>query len=305
MQLPSTNSPELQLAPSPDSDYWDALDVRLDAAIIGAPKSGTNRVFRWLDQHPGVHVPNELNFFGRQQQLGPDYYREAFAPARPGQLHLDYSNTLMLDPQMPRILARWQPDIKLMFFCRNPVERAFSHYLMDITHGEIDPARTSFRAALQRPHAFSYFAHGLYAETLERFLEQVPRERIMVMLFDDLVGDPGAAYGRVLEFLDLEGAPEVDIEGAHKNSWEQHRVHASLPLRAARAVARPFLTPGSKAVLARIYWPAVDRLSKLSHTKKPRMDPADRRYLMDAYREDVERLGRLLDRDLGHWLSEG
>jgi hypothetical protein len=33
------------------------------------------------------------------------------------------------------------------------------------------------------------------------------------------------------------------------------------------------------------------------------MDPADRRYLADYYREDIRRLSTLLDRDLTSWLN--
>jgi hypothetical protein len=34
-----------------------------------------------------------------------------------------------------------------------------------------------------------------------------------------------------------------------------------------------------------------------------RMEPADRKYLVDFYREDITRLAGLLDRDLSHWLQ--
>ena len=33
-----------------------------------------------------------------------------------------------------------------------------------------------------------------------------------------------------------------------------------------------------------------------------RMDPADRRYLVDFYREDIGKLARIVDRDLDAWL---
>jgi hypothetical protein len=37
---------------------------------------------------------------------------------------------------------------------------------------------------------------------------------------------------------------------------------------------------------------------------RKRMDPADRHYLLDFYREDVGKLASLLDRNLEAWLQQ-
>jgi hypothetical protein len=49
---------------------------------------------------------------------------------------------------------------------------------------------------------------------------------------------------------------------------------------------------------------AISRLRKLAFRAGPSltMDPADRQYLVDYYRDDIRRISSLLDRDLTSWL---
>src|SRR5262249_15126129 len=56
---------------------------------------------------------------------------------------------------------------------------------------------------------YTYLARGRYAEQLERWLEVFPRERLLILPSDDLLGRPAEAYAQVLDFL---GAPRHDLD---------------------------------------------------------------------------------------------
>ena len=56
---------------------------------------------------------------------------------------------------------------------------------------------------------FTYLSRGRYAEQLERWLEVVPRERLLVIPSEDLLERPGETYGQVLDFL---GAPAHELQ---------------------------------------------------------------------------------------------
>src|SRR5215216_1341240 len=101
---------------------------------------------------------------------------------------------------------------RLIALLRNPVDRAYSHYQMEVRRGK--EAR-SFEDATQEemasvegegntvdvPHA--YLRRGLYAEQLERFSYFANRERLLVIKSENLFTRRLEVLERVLRFLGL------------------------------------------------------------------------------------------------------
>jgi hypothetical protein len=120
------------------------------------------------------------------------------------------------------------PEAKLIALVRNPVDRAFSHYQHEVALGrellsfedalaaEDDRLRGEEERMLADPAYFShawwnytYRARGRYAAQLERWLELFPREQLLVVPSEDLLGEPEKTHALVLEFL---GAPAHRLE---------------------------------------------------------------------------------------------
>jgi hypothetical protein len=77
---------------------------------------------------------------------------------------------------------------------------------------------------------FTYFARGLYAEQLERWLGLFP-ERLLVLPTDDLAERPGETYLRVLGFLgvparSLSSYPRIFVRDYAGMSPETRRILA-------------------------------------------------------------------------------
>jgi hypothetical protein len=120
------------------------------------------------------------------------------------------------------------PDVRLVAVLRDPVERAYSHYRHEVDLGRepltfedaLAAEDERMRGELDRmasdeqyfSHAWwnhTYVARGLYAEQLERWLAVFPRERLLVLLNEDLSDHPARTYSEVLSFL---GAPPHALE---------------------------------------------------------------------------------------------
>jgi hypothetical protein len=109
-------------------------------------------------------------------------------------------------------MARVVPEARLIALLRNPVDRAYSHYQMEVGRGK--EAR-SFEEATEEemisvegqgntvdvPHA--YLKRGLYAEQLERFWFFADRERLLVIKSEDLFTRRLEVLERVFRFLRL------------------------------------------------------------------------------------------------------
>jgi len=189
-----------------------------DFVVLGAQKGGTSFFYRLLTEHPLVRgaAAKELHFFDNKFAEGVGWYRRCFSEGEHVGGHRtitgEASPSYLFDPQVPERMARVVPEARLIALLRNPVDRAYSHYQMEV--GRVKEAR-SFEEATEEemisvegqgntvdvPHA--YLKRGLYAEQLERFWFFADRERLLVIKSEDLFTRRLEVLERMWRFLRL------------------------------------------------------------------------------------------------------
>ena len=272
--------------------------MHLDFAIIGAPKCGTTWLTKRLYAHPNIAIPvDELHFFSREWQRGWDWYEEQFSGCQ-GSVIGENSNSYLTEPEaLPRI-RQAMPDGRFIVILRNPVDRAYSSYGMQIDRGRadnridlyLDPERSP------RPHILT---NGLYAKLLQPWYEAFPAERIQLLLFDDIAAQPEKLYREVLKFVgaDSDFVPHNMLER------ENARKSVGIPGNVKRALwwMRPYLNHG---VLKSVRnGPIAGLATKLLSRPKsyPAMTPEIVQRLSSYYSEDIRRLEHMTGLNFGLW----
>jgi hypothetical protein len=181
--------------------------------IIGAMKAGTTDLSSKIAAHSGVSFcrTKEPHFFAKnpawEGQL--DRYHSLFRP-EPGQIcgegSVSYS-FVVEDPDVVDRLYRYNPDLRLVFIVRDPIDRIRSHYTHRLMGGiaDLDPRR---EISIRRGE---YIGRSRYGRTLEAYQDTFGPERILTLMFDDYVRDPDGTVASALEFL---GLPEEDLSQA-------------------------------------------------------------------------------------------
>lgn len=186
---------------------------------VGASKSGTTSLARWLEAHPDLFVApqKELRFFTLHWDRGLDWYAEQFAGAagRPcGEFTPDYMN----DQQAVERMAATVPDARLLVCLREPVSRLLSHYWHQRLRGsERRPLR---EAVAEEP---DYVARGHYLPQLVRLAQHYPRERIHVAVFDDIRDRPAEVFAAACRFLDVDDQVRPELLGTAFNTASSFR----------------------------------------------------------------------------------
>jgi hypothetical protein len=284
-----------------------------DFLVIGAYKSGSTALHEALQAHPQVFVPARKgpSFFAFDGVEEPDRplppgtvrrwedYRALFDPAPADSLCGEVSPEYLANPRAAGRIRERVPDARLVAILRNPVERAFSDYLMYVRDGlepEADFGR-ALDAQEKRRHAAAptgyYVETGFYGRQLRPYFEAFPRERIQVHLFEDFAADPAAVLRSLFTFLGVDPAQGEAPERAVNVSGVPRNAVVAAAVRGGRRLAPLLPAPvrrRAKATLAR----GLDR---------PALAPEHRRRLVELYREDVAELERVLDRPLDRWLA--
>ena len=280
--------------------------------IVGAAKSGTTSLARYLGAHPDAFMApeKELYFFERDHlwERGADWYAEQFAGAGSAAAVGEATPSYMYFPWVGERIAATLPGVRLIACLRHPVERAFSHYLHWRDRHVIE--HRSFARAVEDelaagcplvrhddadPLTFGYLRRGHYLEQLERLEGVVGRERLHVVLLDDLERDAAEAFAATCRFLGIDDGVRPDNLGERENAYiafrpawlfrfmVRHRLFKLMPVRVGKYLALDVMGPRPKSV--------------------PPIDPQARARLLEHFAPHNARLADWLGRDLAAWSS--
>jgi hypothetical protein len=204
--------------PGPDRAESAQLRQLPNFAIIGTQKGGTTSLYQYLGRHPDVEpaFKKEIHYFDIHFARGLDWYRAHFPLQTADVVTGEASPSYLFHPRAAERMHATIPGIRLIVLLRNPIERAFSHYQMNVRKGietlsfEEATAREPERLRQgdgpdreQHWRWFSYVSRGHYAEQLQRWLDRFPREQLLVIKSEDFFAYPAAVYAQVLRWLSL------------------------------------------------------------------------------------------------------
>jgi Sulfotransferase domain len=292
--------------------------------LVGAPRCGTTFLAKALACHADVcfSKPKETHFFARDAAtIPPERWAREFLGRYFGALETRHrliaegSPLQLRDPEAIERLLRFDPEARFVVAIRNPIEMIQSFharlvYLLDEDERDFEQAWTlqAKRAQGERipgrcrdPRSLQYREMASLGTQLERLLKQVGRERVHVVVYDDIATDPAKVYRELLAFLGLPGDGRTRFRRKNGNrefrhAWVQawamnppHWVMGWLDRRQQTGRSRPHWVRNIRRRIKR--W-------NTRRTKRAPLTPAMRARLHQELALEVECLTNLLGRDL-------
>ena len=285
-------------------------DAPVDFLIVGTARAGTTTLFEVFRQHPDIFIParKECRYFsaltGEFAGPGAQYantvirsqeeYQALFQPARPGQIRGDISPEYLYYHQnaVPKIFNETNAQIPIIIVLRNPIDRAYSHYLLHVRQGreslsfEDAIKQESLRKVENWPCGWFYVERGYYADQVKAYTDTF--SRVLILLFErDVI--TGLAGNKILTFLGLSAHPG-GTENIHVNAggYPKHRrLHRWLTnedgviRRIKNVIKATPLYDSSRRVYQRLLE---------ADLKKEDMKPETRMMLKERFAEDVNLL---------------
>ena len=212
-----------------------------DVIIIGAQKSGTTSIFKYLSQHPNIEVgaPKEVHYFDNYYQYGDLWYRSHF-PIKSSSCVLEASPNYLFFPYAAQRIHQLMPKVKLVAILRNPTERAISHYyhqvrgnaeklpLLEALQAEeerISPLLQNLiedETAISRDlRRYSYKKRGIYIDQLEVYWKYFDPKNLLILNYEEFCQQPEKVLEKIYSFVGVEpNNSELDMSrynvGANK-----------------------------------------------------------------------------------------
>ena len=297
--------------------------------IVGAPKSGTTSLYEWLKDHPQVFMSpvKEPNYFARdlwssdhntlRYEVDVERYRELFADARDALRLGEASVRYLYSKDAPALIRADQPEAHIVVALRNPVEMAHSLHSHQVAGGSEDLADFEQAIAAEddrragrripanaNPRLCTYRDRALYGEQLPRWIDAFGRERVHVIVFEELTREPAAHFRRLLEFLDIDPEYQPEAFRAHnvahgtRSRVMRRMLDSRLPQWLVwKALPRVIGDLRTRALVQRFRH---SRFHRRPAERAP-ISPRLRRRLELEFAPDVAQLSQILDRDMGQF----
>jgi Sulfotransferase family len=290
--------------------------------VIGVQKAGTTSIYQYLKQHPQVYMSpvKETNFFGKEgknitTKAGSNIRNTIDSFEEYCQLFEAATDELALGEVSPNYLFRGDraieqikrqlPDVKLIAILRNPVDRAYSDYLMQLR--EVTGDIMSLDDQIKYKADTSYtILKGFYCDRLQHFFNEFGSDRLKVYLYEDLCQDPVKMMQNMYRFIGVDPTfcPDVSqksqIAQIPKNKLFNTILKKDNPLKSFVAKILKIFLP--LEIRQKIRSSLIELNSKGKTDEL--LSPETHQQLLELYREDILKLQNLIQRDLSSWLHD-
>lgn len=273
--------------------------------VIGAMKSGTSSLHKYLGEHPQIYMTEEKepHYFVKELnwRKGEKWYLDLFRNSGDAKIIGESSTYYTKLPTFQGIAERiedFAPDAKFIYIMRDPVKRCISQYWHHYqARRSYDEERRDMLTAFRENEC--YLAYSNYAMQLRPYLERFGERRVFTLTMEEFLAEPAASMHQIFDWLGVD--PEF-----HPSSLGE-KVHqtAKVVARRNRFLHKLRNSSGWEA----IRWAVPSQLIRLGAAMAER-NPVDRStvstedavaYISPILKEYVDDLSTLLNRDFTEW----
>ncbi len=220
----------------------------------------------------------------------------------PAPVNIDFSIHTIVDPEAPARIKAAFPDSRFLLILRDPVHRLYSHYRME-ERKKIrgDPIGENVEPTFEEAiHNDELVRRSRYAELLEPWIKQFPRERFHITILENASQAPLESVQRTFRFLGVDDTfepPRLDKQvhpGAVTRGFRQTLARGAQWGR--QNGLRWLIDPVGKRFPYRV----VKKLDK-KPVRYPPLEPRLEHDLRHHFLPEVEKMERMFDIDLDVW----
>ena len=290
--------------------------------IVGAAKSGTSSLHNYLNQHPDIFLPT-YNIHGVKvkeprfliSKLVKDRLHEGIWTLEEYQsLFFNCANYSAVGESTVLYLYYYEEaiknikkylgnNIKIIIMLRNPIERAYSAYNFLVRRGikeklSFDEALKQEKHRLHKDYQMTpmvmYKAMGLYYKMVYAYMKNF--DNVHVIFYEDFTKNTSLEVSKVFSFLNISNSHHIDISKKYNVGGKKWKFEWARDLFLKKNILKTYIPKFIKNIMA-------DNLLPFLTTRAMPIDVKTKQKLINFFKEDINKLSALLDKDLKHWLE--
>ena len=297
--------------------------------VVGAPKAGTTAMCKHLSKHPEIFIPpkKELNYFCTELADGKQEYtlEEYLSYFQEGSGKICGEGTPLYLPSKfaAQKIYDFNDRAKIVIMLREPVSLLYSLHSQYLYNGSSEDIQ-SFQEALnaesdrkqgkripkhcKNPKKLIYREFVRYTEQVQRYFDLFGRDRVHIIIFDDLKADFSKVYRDTLSFLEVNPEFQPEIQRINSNKKVRNVVLQKLikyPPAKILEIGK-FFFPLPQSTRRYLLEAFKNKLKKLNTEKSNRL-PLNSDFqhtLQEEFSAEVQSLSQLIGRDLTHWSTQ-
>ncbi|MGI8951194.1 MAG: sulfotransferase family protein [Chitinophagaceae bacterium] len=291
--------------------------------IIGPPKCASTSLHYYLAQHPQVYMSavKETNFFTHDYNKGIEFYERYFAKAGNAKAVGEATPSYSFLPFAADRIKKNYPQIKLILCFRNPMERAFSNWLM-LSDAGVEKA--TFRDALEinlkqlnyinfegdkgaeiwdnrrynidigEKWIRTYIQPGMYSQILKNYLLRFNQKQIKYFFLDDFKYNFDETMKDLFAFLEIDNNFVIPVK-EEQNYFYNRKVF--------RILNKTIGIKNTKLLAKQVpkNFKNIFKQKKQNIKEIPKLNNADKFFLWEIYKSDIAELEKFTGKTLTNW----
>ena len=288
--------------------------MKVDFFIVGAPKAGTTSLYYYLKEHPEIEmsrekepnyfsdkfIQNQGMYYGSQRIKSEEKYHSLFNKQDKEVIFGEASVSYLFFDHVAKNIKQYNAEAKIIIMLRNPIDRAFSHYLMDYRLGLIND---SFESVINKKSKNTnaslfyqqYIEVSKYSVQVKRYLEEFDSDNILFIDYDDFKKDTKGIVRKVYSFLGVNTEKKSDVYKKHNRS--DMPINNCIRFIYSSALIRRI----SSFLFARRIIEMTKQLL-FKQENKPKLSKKTKIQLNEFFREDLLRLTDMIHKDFSKWI---
>jgi len=288
--------------------------MKVDFFIVGAPKAGTTSLYHYLNEHPQVEMSSQKEpdyfsdkaineqgmYYGKNRVNTLDKYESLFVQ-KESVVYGEASVSYLFYDNVAEDIKKYNSNAKIIIMLRNPIERAFSHYLMDYRLGLIHDSFENIIAKKSKhknAHLFyqQYIEVSKYATQIQRYLDFFEKDSILFIDYDDFKKNVSETVDLTYNFLNISAEFSADINTKYNTfTMPKNKVIRFIYSFVFLRKILTFLFP--------IYLVKNIRVLLFKADKKPELLKETRSQLRIIFNDDIKKLEEVLGKNYSKWIK--
>ena len=273
----------------------------VDFMIIGAMKCGTTTLAEILSNHPDVCFSRqkEPHFFSKNTNWRNclEEYQSLYQP-NGQQICGEASTTYTFYPQYnacPEIY-QFNPNLKLIYMMRNPVDRVVSQYLHCYSRGYTSLPLE--KAILSSP---GYINITRYYIQIRPYLELFGEQKVLLLTLEEFLGSKRDTLTKIANFLNIDPEKFGDFEQIHANKSIGEAKRNMRVKNIGHNSIISSIKPYIPKTLREITTKGIHKLTARKIAHKPDLSDSLKKIINDLLILDVLEIEKIMGRKIEEW----